>query len=112
MRLTMRQRRISARSTETRGDALSVQTDSIAVRAIGSHRTADAAALDRLEQEIVDLDAQILAAVRRRTDLARTLAPAPVTAPPADTGSRFDELGSDGPALVRTLTRLGSAGQR
>ena len=106
----MRQRRISARSTETRGDDLSVQTDSIAVRAVGSHRTADAAALDRLEQEIVDLDAQILAAVRRRADLARTLAP--VGGSHADVASRFDELGSDGPALGRTLARLGAAGSQ
>ncbi|MGF7122662.1 chorismate mutase [Rhodococcus sp. TAF43] len=89
---------------------MSVQTDSIAVRAVGSHRTADAASLDRLEQEIVDLDAQILAAVRRRADLARALTP--VERPLTDAESRFDELGSDGPVLGRTLTRLSAAGSR
>lgn len=82
---------------------MSVQTDSCALHTTGSTQDADTAALDRLEQEVVELDALILAAVRRRSDLARSIdaagpAPAPV--------SRFADLGADGSAFDRMLDRL------
>lgn len=85
---------------------MSIQTESFAVHATGSQRDADGTTLDRLEQEVVDLDALILTAVRRRSDLARSLAPVEVLGPDG-TGSRFDDLGPDGAALGRMLTRLG-----
>ncbi|MDH6281630.1 chorismate mutase [Prescottella agglutinans] len=86
---------------------MTVQTESFAVHAAGSSRDADAATLDRLEQEIVDLDALILAAVRRRSDLARSLASTESIGSDAS-ASRFGDLGADGPAFDRMLTRLGT----
>lgn len=87
---------------------MTVQTESFAVHAAGSSRDADAATLDRLEQEIVDLDALILAAVRRRSDLARSLGAAESIGSDT-TASRYDDLGADGPAFDRMLTRLGAS---
>lgn len=84
---------------------MSVETEAFAVHTSGSTAEAGAAVVDHLEQEIVDLDALILAAVRRRSDLARSLAPVDVIAP-GTASSSFDDLGSDGPALDRMLTRL------
>jgi len=63
------------------------------------------ASLDHLEQEVAHLDAHILAAVRRRSDLARSLGAVEV-ADPADSLSSFTVLGPDGRALERTLARL------
>jgi hypothetical protein len=90
---------------------VSVQTESFAVHATGSSGVADTATLDRLEQEILDLDALILEAVRRRSDLARALTPAGATASATDS-SQFDDLGPDGSAFDRMLTRLAAAGSR
>lgn len=90
---------------------MSVQTESFAVHATVSTGDADAATLDRLEQEILDLDALILDAVRRRSDLARGLTPVDVTAASTDS-SPFDDLGPDGPSLDRMLARLASSGTR
>lgn len=90
---------------------MSVQTESFAVHATGSSGVADTATLDRLEQEIIDLDAQILEAVRRRSDLARALAPVVVTTPSGD-ASQFDDLGPDGSAFDRMLSRLATPGSR
>ncbi|GAB2660040.1 hypothetical protein GCM10027068_45120 [Prescottella soli] len=90
---------------------MTVQTESFAVHAAGSSRDADAATLDRLEQEIVDLDALILAAVRRRSDLARGLASTESIGADAS-ASRFDDLGTDGPAFDRMLARLGAVDPR
>ncbi|PTR22844.1 chorismate mutase [Rhodococcus sp. OK519] len=86
---------------------MSVETEAFAVHASGSMSTGEteAAVVDHLEQEIVDLDALIMAAVRRRSDLARSLAPVDVIAPRTGSSS-FDDLGSDGPVLDRMLTRL------
>ena len=84
---------------------MTVRTESFAVHTAGSTRDADAAMLDRLEQEIVDLDALILSAVRRRADLARGLG----TTPSDASASRFDDLGADGPAFDRMLERLSAA---
>ncbi|QBJ97848.1 chorismate mutase [Rhodococcus sp. ABRD24] len=93
---------------------MSVHTESIAVHTAGSAQDADADRLDRLEQEIAALDAQILAAVRRRSDLARTLAPVELPTSPTGpaTHERFDGLGSDGPVLGRLLSRLSLAHPR
>ena len=77
---------------------MSVQADQFTVHATQSSRDA-AAALERLDQEIADLDAEILATVQRRVELARRL-PAP-----SDTAD-FGELGPDGDALVRMMARL------
>jgi len=66
------------------------------------------ASLDHLEQEVADLDALILDAVRRRSDLARSLGAVEV-ADPADPSSSFSELGPDGRALERMLARLSAA---
>lgn len=86
---------------------MSVQTESFAVHVTGTSGEAGTAPLDRLEQEILDLDALILAAVRRRSDLARSLTPVGV----AD-ASHFDDLGPDGSALDRMLARLAAPGAR
>ncbi|WP_433764881.1 chorismate mutase [Prescottella agglutinans] len=87
---------------------MTVQTESFAVHTVRSARDADAATLDRLEQEIVDLDALILATVRRRSDLARSLASTESIGSDT-TASHFDDLGPDGPALDRMLARLSAA---
>ncbi|WP_430331719.1 chorismate mutase [Rhodococcus sp. ACT016] len=87
---------------------MTVRTESFAVHTAGSSRSADAAMLNRLEQEIVDLDALILAAVRRRSDIARGLASTHRDA----AQSRFDDLGPDGPAFDRMLDRLSAADER
>ncbi|RVW06034.1 chorismate mutase family protein [Rhodococcus spongiicola] len=84
---------------------MSVETDSLAVRATGSSGDVDETTLDRLEQEIAELDALILAAVRQRTDIARSLATVEAEEHD-DAASRFEDLGSDGPALDRMLARL------
>lgn len=86
---------------------MSVQTESFAVHATGPSGEAETATLDRLEQEVLDLDALILAAIRRRSDLARSLGPVGGSA-----ASQFDDLGPDGPALDRMLTRLAAPGAR
>ncbi|RVW02727.1 chorismate mutase family protein [Rhodococcus xishaensis] len=86
---------------------MSVETDSLAVRATGSSGDVDETTLDRLEQEIAELDALILAAVRRRSDIARSLAKVEVEAP-ENASSRFEDLGTDGSALDRMLARLGT----
>ncbi|MFM1723820.1 MULTISPECIES: chorismate mutase [Rhodococcus] len=90
---------------------MSVQTESFAVHATGSSGEADTAMLDRLEQEILDLDALILEAVQRRSELARSLAPA-VAAAPSETSSQFDDLGPDGSAFDRLLMRLAAPGRQ
>lgn len=87
---------------------MSVQTESFAIHATGSTGDADTATLDRLEQEILDLDAAILEAVRRRSDLARSLTTVAVTTQ-AGGSSPFDDLGPDGSVLDRMLARLAAA---
>lgn len=90
---------------------MSVQTESCALHTTESSRDADTAALDRLEQEVVELDALILAAVRRRADLARSLAPVDVI-DSAVAAPSFADLGPDGPVLGRMLARLSAADAR
>ncbi len=71
--------------------------------------------LDRLRCEIEDLDAQIVAAVQRRTELAREASRRHMTggAPAAqhryelDVLERYAGLGPEGRSLALTLLRLG-----
>lgn len=80
---------------------MTVQIDSLA---IGTD-TADIATadVDQLFDEVSTLDATILDAIERRTQLARALAASTSEATSSDS---YSDLGSDGRVFSRMLSRL------
>ncbi|MFY2787306.1 hypothetical protein [Rhodococcus sp. KRD162] len=84
---------------------MTVQIDSLA---IGTD-TADVATadVDQLFDEVSTLDATILDAIERRTQLARTLAASSFEAARSENAAdSFDDLGTDGRVFSRMLSRL------
>ncbi|MCZ4080086.1 hypothetical protein O1W68_19250 [Rhodococcus sp. H36-A4] len=85
---------------------MTLQIDSLATSANEAQSEVE---IDRLDEQLVTLDATILDAIERRTELARTLAAAKGDAEvPADSTS-FDALGSDGSVFSRVLARIASS---
>ena len=82
---------------------MSVQIDPFTGQATLSSQDAEAT-LTCLDQQLADLDAEILATVQRRVELARLV-------PGSPQGADFGELGPDGAVLERMLARLGAPGQ-
>ncbi|WP_415977109.1 chorismate mutase [Rhodococcus sp. 077-4] len=84
---------------------MTVQIDSLAIGTDNADiATAD---VDRLFDEISTLDANILDAIERRTDLARTLAAATPDAAASDqVADPYADLGNDGHVFSRMLSRL------
>ncbi|MCC8930569.1 MULTISPECIES: hypothetical protein [Nocardiaceae] len=85
---------------------MTLQIDSLAISA--DEADTQDVQLDQLHEQIVALDSDILGAIERRSELARTLAAAT-----GDTGetttATFDSLGSDGSVISRMLARIASA---
>ncbi|RRQ25703.1 hypothetical protein DK926_21770 [Rhodococcus sp. Eu-32] len=84
---------------------MTLQIDSLDVSA--DETPSGAGEIEKLHEQVVALDADILGAIERRSELVRQLAAK--TANGADeTGSTFDGLGTDGSVLRRMLARIAS----
>ena len=86
---------------------MTLQIDSLAISANGAQT--DEVKIDKLDEQLVMLDADILGAIERRTELARTLAAAKGEAAVPAESTTFDALGSDGSAFSRMLARIASS---
>ncbi len=85
---------------------MTLQIDSLAI-SIDEAQTQDVQ-LDLLHEQVAALDADILGAIERRTQLVRTLAAATSAADAGADTHTFDALGSDGSVLSRMLGRIAS----
>ncbi len=86
---------------------MTLQIDSLAISANGAQT--DEVKIDQLDEQLVMLDADILGAIERRTELARTLAAARGEAAVPAESTTFDALGSDGSVFSRMLARIASS---
>jgi len=85
---------------------VTLQIDSLAISA--DEAPTHDVQIDQLHEQVATLDADILGAIERRTELVRKLAAATSDAAVSTPTSTFDELGSDGSALSRMLARIAS----
>lgn len=85
---------------------MTLQIDSLAISA--DEAPTHDVQIDQLHEQVATLDADILGAIERRTELVRKLAAATSDAAVSTPTSTFDELGSDGSALSRMLARIAS----
>jgi chorismate mutase len=84
---------------------VTLQIDSLDVSS--DETSSGAGEIEKLHEQVVALDADILGAIERRSELVRQLAA--VTVNDAEqTGSTFDDLGTDGSVLKRMLARIAS----
>ncbi|MFT7024896.1 hypothetical protein C5142_23400 [Rhodococcus sp. BGS-1C] len=86
---------------------MTLQIDSLAISA--DEADTQDVQLDQLHEQIVALDSDILGAIERRSELARTLAAATGDTGEKTTPATFDSLGSDGSVISRMLARIASA---
>lgn len=94
---------------------MTVQLESLAIDAVAAQRLRSEAEIDRLQQEVADLDAQILAAVKRRSEVVRSIGLATKNSGNRSMANnlemkvlgRFRDLGKDGHTLAMLLLRLG-----
>ncbi|BDB59852.1 hypothetical protein RDE2_16460 [Rhodococcus sp. RDE2] len=101
-------------SDETGGVCMTVQLDSPGIASVGEASSAEAE-LGELFEQIKELDAQLLAVIKRRSELVQragasakgTDASREAQAEEMAVLGRFAELGTDGSTLAMTLLRLG-----
>ncbi|MDJ0363162.1 hypothetical protein [Rhodococcus sp. H29-C3] len=85
---------------------MTLQIDSLATSANEAQSEVE---IDQLDEQLVTLDATILGAIERRTELARILAAAKGDAEGPTDSTSFDALGSDGSVFSRVLARIASS---
>lgn len=87
---------------------MTLQIDSLAINTDEAHTDA-AAQIDQLHEQVASIDADILSAIERRTEMVRKLAAATSDATTMNQSTTFEALGSDGSAFTRMLARIASA---
>ncbi|MGA9872248.1 MAG: hypothetical protein WBQ44_14050 [Rhodococcus sp. (in: high G+C Gram-positive bacteria)] len=86
---------------------MTLQIDSLAIST--DEESKQDVQIDQLHEQVAALDADIVGAIEKRTELVRKLAAATSDAAITAESTTFDDLGSDASVLSRMLARIASA---